>query len=235
MLKELTSILCLLATPKLSNLNPSWNNGDSFNIEENVVFSVKDEKKEATELRLYAEDSALTISNHVFDSCSNLDSLMITYKVSEIGEQNWPVSLTHIYFSGSEAEWANLHVSTSAAVSYYALDEGFIYYWNTNVRPETTTNLCDRVSKSDYKVLADMFNALGPTEQSVVNSYVDKAKVSIQASMKYLDTLYNGESSREVERETSPSLMIGIIIAVSTVGMTFIAVLYLLKEKKIIE
>lgn len=236
MMKKLAAILLSLVPFKSPFINPSWVNSDYFNVTNKVVVSVRDEKKNSVEIRLYEDEDIDSVSAHVFDECLSLSSLMLSSSLISIDEQSWPTSLSTINFTGSETRWNSYQLETNAiTVNYYALDEGFVHYWDEYVRPTEQTNLCDSVSRSDYQKLLGMYDALSNNEQQLVDQYHDKADSSIKDSLKYLKTIYDGQESRHVEKETSSTLMIGLIISAASVGMTFIAVLYLLKEKNIIK
>ena len=236
MINGLAALLLSLSPLKSSFINPSWNNEDYFNVDNHVAISVKDDKKSSVEIRLYEDENITSVASHIFDECASLTTLMLSSSLTSIGEQNWPASVATINFTGSETKWNTYNLETNAiTVNYYASDEGFIHYWDEYVRPTKETNLCDSVSRSDYQNLLNKFNLLSNDEQDAVNQYKDKANSSIKDSLKYLKTIYEGQESRHVEKETSSSLMIGLIISAASVGMTFIAVLYLLKERKIIK
>ena len=232
------SFLALLATLPISMsalIGNTHSNKDYFSIsEEHVVTSVLESHINDSELRLYNEGETLIIDKHVFDACSSLNSLMLTFNVSEVKEQIWPNALTTINFTGSFEEYGALNISFSGIVNYYACDEGFIYNWDKNVRVTENTNLCDSVSKEQYLLLVEKYNALSSDEKEVVDAYKDKANSTIKDSMKYLKGIYGEQESRKSEKETSSSLMITLILTTAIIGMTFIAVLYLLKDKNII-
>lgn len=236
MIHGLLAALLALSPLKSSFINPSWDNGEYFNVDNQVVISVKDDKKSSLEIRLYEDESISSVASHVFDECVSLTTLMLSSSLTSIGEQNWPASLVTINFTGSEDKWNTYNLETnSIVVNYYASDEGFIHYWDEFVRPSAETNLCDSVSRSEYQNLLNKYDLLSNEEQKLVDQYKDKANSSIKDSLKYLKTIYEGQESRHVEKETSSSLMIGLIITAASVGMTFIAVLYLLKERNIIK
>ena len=237
MIKELTALFLSLTPFKSSYHNQNWDNNDYFNVANHAVVSVKDDKKNNLELRLYEDEEITSVSAHAFDECTSLTTLMLSSCLTTIEEQTWPNTLVTINFTGSQSKWNTYNLATNnITVNYYACDEGFIHNWDENIRPLATTNLCDSVaSKSEYQAILNMYDALSVAEQKLVNEYEDKANSKIKDSLKYLKTLYEASESRRLEKETSSTLMIALIISAASVGMTFIAVLYLLKEKNIIK
>lgn len=235
MIKELllASALSVLS----SAVRPTWNNSNYFNIENKQVVSIKNEHINDYELRIYSQDEPLTIKEGVFNLAPNLDTLMLTYHLNSIGEQTFSSNFKTINFTGSEEEFLllGLELRSDIVIYFYACDEGFVNYWNTFVRISEDTSLCDSVTKEDYQTLLTLYKTLETDDKANVDVYRDKADATIKDSMKYLDGLYGDKESKRVEKETSPSLMITLIIIAASVGMTFIAVLYLLKDKNIIE
>lgn len=219
----------------MSYQNPNWNPDNYFDIADNSIVAVKDNKLNSQEIRVYCSENYKYIANNVFDECNNLSSLMISNGIEEIGEQNWPETLTLINYTGSSEEYANLGLNISnVSIEYYALDEGFINYWNAFVRPTSETSICDQVGKDKYEDLNLMYTSLSEEDLEQVNDYKDLSGASIKSSMSYLKALYSGQETRPVEKETSSALMITLILVTATIGMTFIAVMYLLKQNKII-
>lgn len=225
-------LLPLLALGSL--VRPDYHNSGYFIMDKGTILGIKEEHINDKELRIYNEGTDLTISMHVFDAASELEVLMLTYAVKEIEEQNFSDSLTTINFTGGEEEYKSLDLPDDFIVNYYSNDEGFIYYWDLFVRENKDINLCDSVDKDLYKQIVDRYEALSNSDKEVVDNYVDKAGSTIKSSLAYLKGIYGEQESRKVEKEISSSLMITLILVTAIIGMTFIAIMYFLKDKKII-
>ena len=145
--------------------------------------------------------------------------------------------INNIYYTGSKEEFQALGLSFDINHVYaYAVDEGFINYWNTVIRPTADVNICNDVSKETFGYVYGLYKDLIQSDLDVVNNYEDAAGAKIGDSMKELIRLYASEQgSQKKKDEWNQTGAITLIIVISVVGMTSIAIFFLLKTKKIID
>lgn len=202
------------------------------------IIGVKDET--LNEYRVYSHYfSSLNIdkiSSTAFANCSNLTTIMISNSIKSVGDNlfaNCP-SFSSVLFTGSEDEFLDLF-SDSISHEIYALDEGFINYWNYEIRPESTSNLCD-ISKTKFEFALSKYSYLSDDDKAFVNSYTDKSGSTIKASMNFLIDFFDETPSPNIEKkEMNKSTALGLIITTSIIGMTSICVFFFLKSKSIID
>ena len=143
-------------------------------------------------------------------------------------------NITHINFTGSKEEFQSLNLSFDIEkVSFYAVDEGFIYYWNSEIRPEENTNICN-ISRDKFSTVYGLYKSLIKTDLDKVDSYVDVAGAKISDSMKELINVFSEQGSQKKKDEWNQTGAITLIIVIAVIGMTSITVFFLLKTKNII-
>ena len=181
---------------------------------------------------IYENSKIDEIGPNAFANATNSYSVMISNYVKIIDQSAFSNKLTTIYFTGSEQEWNDINYSTSKNVNFYACDEGFINYWNTYIRPNKDTNICetDRLVYGEMKML---YSSLSEEHKVNVDCYVDLSGSTIKDSITYLDEYFSKPVNSNVGYLPKDKT-ISIIIAVSVIGMTAIAGLYLLKKRNII-
>ena len=145
--------------------------------------------------------------------------------------------ISNIYYTGSLEEFQALNLSFDTShVTPYSVDEGFINYWNTYIRPNAEINICNDVSKETFGYVYGLYKDLIQSDLVEVDKYVDIAGAKIGDSMKELIRLYaSDQGSQKKKDEWNQTGAITLIIVISIVGMTSIAIFFLLKTKKIID
>lgn len=237
-------ILFSLAVPSLNEKNfVVDHSNDVFNLSEYEfghyeIIGVKDNTLQ--EYRVYSSEfSSLNIdkiSSTAFDDCDNLKSIMISNNIKSVGDDIFVncKSFLSIYFTGSEDEYLALF---NEAINHYvyAYDEGFINFWNEEIRPESTSNLCD-ISKNKYEYAFSKYSALNDDDKEFVNNYADKSGSTIKSSIDFLIDFFDETPAPNVEKkEMNKSTALGLIITASIIGMTSICVFFFLKSKNIID
>lgn len=195
------------------------------------LLSVKDYS--LSEYRIYASSKIDEIDTDAFKGVTSSYSVMVSNYVTTINKNAFSKNCNLINYTGTEEEWNLLKYTTTTKVNYYSLDEGFINFWNKEIRPEKDSNICG-IDRTTYGQARLLYSSLKNDDLNNVNSYVDKSGATIKDSMEYLTQYF----SKPVEPNVGylpKSQTISIIIAISVIGMSAIAGLYLLKKKKIIE
>ena len=198
---------------------------------------VNEEYLEESELRVYFdEDKTIKeISTDAFKNCSNLESLMISRYIEKIPQETLTniSNLKTIKYTGSELQFKSLDLSVNDyEVEYYACDEGFLCYWFDYVRPTPEANICD-ISEKSYHELLTLYGNLSDDERQTVNNYEDSGDKIIN-SLNYLKSVKSPKVEPINTPDVEKSTMIAFILIIASVGMTFICVFYLLKERKVI-
>ena len=164
-------------------------------------------------------------------------SFVLSRNISHISDAvftNAP-NITHVEYTGSIAEFNALNLSFNINyVSEYAVDEGFIYFWDTVIRPTAETDICT-ISKDTFNKAYGLYKALIPTDLEVVNAYEDKGGAKIGDSMKVLISLNTNQPSQNQKDEWNQTGAITLIIVISIIGMTSITIFFLFKTKKLID
>jgi hypothetical protein len=202
-----------------------------------AVIDVNEESEFEMDYRVYGTGKNNEVVDEIFegafDDCDFILTLMISNKITTIPEDFFEnLDLTTIYFTGSESEWNTYNFTTSDNVKFYACDEGFINYWNTYIRSDVNTNICD-ISTEVYDELLRLYNELEMGDYERVNAYEDKSGSTIEESMEYLDELFNPKEKpkqEELPRDTT----LALVVVIAIFGMSSIAIFYLLKQKDII-
>ena len=167
-------------------------------------------------------------------TCSALGLTNSIKHINNAAFENAP-SIKYLEFTGSENEYEALGLTHEFLdVSFYAFDEGFINFWNSNVRTEETTNICD-ISRDIYNKTISLYKALNDDDLAFVNIYVDAAGVKIEDSIKELIKHHSDGGSAQKNDEWNQTSAITFIIVVALFGMTSITIFYIFKTRKIID
>jgi hypothetical protein len=119
-------------------------------------------------------------------------------------------------------------------ISYYSCDEGFINYWNENIRPNENSNICD-ITQSTFSEVYSLYKSLSNEDLETVDSYVDLADAKISDSMKELISVFTKTPNAPKNTEWNQTGAITLIMIIAVIGMTSITVFFLLKTKNIIK
>ena len=191
-----------------------------------------------SEFRLYSYDDLLIdeIDDNAFLN-TNFTTLVLTNKVKKVNKnafENAP-SIIRLKYTGNESEFSALELKYEfqEGISYYSVDEGFVNYWNENVRPESGSNICE-MSETDFRYVYGLYKSLNDEDLAVVDSYVDCANAKIQDSMKELISHFTKTPSNKTSEEWNQTGAITLITIIAVIGMTSITVFFLLKTKNII-
>ena len=138
--------------------------------------------------------SVSEISETTFENVINDCVIMVSRDIISIDENAFKnPHILSINFTGSLAEWSVYHID-NITVNEYQNDEGFINYWDDNIRPLTSSDICS-LTKSNYLLLKQKYETLTAKDRLVVDEYHDKANQSIYDSMLYLSKYYADNSS----------------------------------------
>lgn len=190
-----------------------------------------------SQLRIYHYNDLVIdeVSDTAFSGTS-FTSLMLTNSITIIHNAAFEgTSIAKLYFTGSEEEYNNLNLTyfASSAVSYYAFDEGFMNYWNKNVRPNSDSNICN-ISKATYLEVYGLYKNLGEDDLSNVDATKDLSGATIKDSMKELIRVFGATENSNQHDEWNQTSAITFIIIIAVLGMTSITIFFLLKTKNII-
>lgn len=240
MIKSL-ALLPLLFVSNFTNQESSKN--PAFNLELNArgnytIISVKDEYLDSKEIKTYYDEDCLIdeISDDAFANCSNLQTLVLSYSITNITDSALPDTIKTVKYTGSEEEYAELGVTKDFDnICYYASDEGFLNYWDLKIRPNSDSNICE-ISYETFKTAYTLYSALSISERDIVNNTVDKGGSKISASMKVLINYFK-EAPQPSNKGTTWNQKgaLSFILVVAVIGMTSICVFYLMKTKQIID
>lgn len=229
----------LLSTPKNSD-QPNYR---SYLVtEENArgkytVTGIKTQYLSSDNVRIYQFDDELIdeIADTAFVGTS-FTTVVISKNITHINSAVFEnaTNIKTINYTGSIAEFSALNLSFDVNnVHEYAVDEGFINFWNTYVRVDANSNICD-ISVETYKQLDSLYKNLIKSDLEVVNSYTDSANAKIGESMKEIYSVFNTDNSQQRKDEWNQTGAITLIIVIAVIGMTSITIFYLLKTKNII-
>lgn len=224
-------------------IEAEYSNDDVFVLEAKEagiykITGVKSSFIEETELRVYYQEDCLVneIDEHAFDLCTSLNTFMLSKSVVTVPNNLFSSidGFRVINYTGSEIEFNLLNLTTTnISVNYYACDEGFINYWYTYIRPTENANICD-TKKEDYKKVQDLYNSLSQEDKNRVKSIPD-GESTILDSLNFLNEYFKESGAPQRNKEASKDVMIALILGIATLGMTFICVFYILKERNIIK
>lgn len=235
-----TSLLFISSLGAYSQTNYS----DAFNYEKNSrntfsVTSISSSHINDTDIRIYKEYNDIVV-DEVKDNAlsgSAARTLMLSSFITYISNNafNGMNNLRVLYYTGSSAQYESLNLSYAFdEINYYALDEGFINFWNENIRREASTDICV-IDKSQYAEIISRYNRLSTDDLLVVDSYTDLAGAKIKDSIKQLNSIFASSSNKVEDNEWNQTGAITLIIIIAIIGMTSICVFFLLKERKVIE
>ena len=191
------------------------------------------------EFRLYHYDDLVIdeVGDEAFKD-TNFKTLVLTKDVKYINDAaftNAP-NIEYLRFTGSKAEYNNLNLNVNfEEISFYSVDEGFINYWNENIRPTANTNICDYTTSQTFGEVYALYKNLSESDLEIVNNYEDLSGAKISASMKELIRVFATPDKAQKNDEWNQTGAITLIIFIAVLGMTFITVFFLLKTKHIIE
>ena len=167
---------------------------------------------------------------------TTFDTVVISKDITYVSDTafNNASNIQYIKFTGSKEEFQSLNLSFDIQkVSFYAVDEGFIYYWNTQIRSEENTNICN-ITRDQFSYVYGLYKNLVKADLDFVDAYEDLAGAKISDSMKELITIFSENSSQNKKDEWNQTGAITLIIVIAVIGMTSITVFFLLKTKNII-
>lgn len=202
-----------------------------------TVTGIKADSLDSNSIRIYRFDDqpidAIADDAFVGTSFSSIVLSKDIVYINSVAFENAP-NIESIYYTGSLEKFQSLNLSFDINHVYpYSVDEGFINYWNDNIRPEERTNICD-ISKDEYQKVYEMYKNLVQSDLNIVNAYVDKAGAKIGDSMKELNNVFSEKGSQKRKDEWNQTGAITLIIVIAVIGMTSITVFFLLKTKNII-
>lgn len=204
----------------------------------NYTLTGVDASSFGNEFRLYHYDDLVIdeVSDTAFNG-TTFSTLMLTYSVTHIDNTVFEnaSNIKNIYFTGSEAEYQALNLAHSfTSVSYYSKDEGFILFWNREIRPTKDTNICS-INKATFNQVYSMYKQLDKNDLKVVDNYEDLGGAKISDSMKQLVNHFSESKPSRKNDEWNQTGAITLIIFIAVLGMTSITVFFLLKTKHIID
>ena len=195
------------------------------------------ENADIEEIRIYHYDDLLIdeIADNAFSGTS-FSKIALSNCVKTVGTNAFAgvTSLTTMYFTGSEEEYSSLNISYEFQdVYYYAIDEGFINYWNKEVRPNEDSNICE-ISSDKYNYIRHLYTSLSTEDKDEVDSYKDLAGATIKDSIKELNQHFAAPGGAKKTEEWNQTGAITLILVIAVIGMTSITIFFLLKTKQII-
>lgn len=203
------------------------------------IVGVAEDFIEETELRIYDFDDKkiISIDENAFASATNLESIMISNKLTNfsISENafNGLDKFKTINYTGSLEEFEELEFTNDKiTINDYACDEGFMNFWNKFIRPTSDSSLCD-VSKENYLKVQALFDELSLDDKDRVKD-IEDGDGTINDALNYLKDYHKEHKQDSRPKEVSKSTMIVLILVIASIGMSFICIFYLLRERKII-
>ena len=203
----------------------------------NYKVTAVDDSSLNEEFRIYHyEDLVIDeIDDGAFNN-TTFTTLGLTNSVTTIHDAAFDnTSITIINFTGSKQEFDSLGLTHQFThVYYYAIDEGFINYWNLYIRPEENSDICEITKETFFEVSA-LYKSLSDDDLTIVNAYEDKGGAKIKDSMKELNRRFASATPTQSKEEWNQRGAITLIIVIAVIGMTSITIFFLLKTKKIIQ
>lgn len=220
------------------------NYSEAFNYEKNArntysISSISTSHLNDTDIRIYQEYNDIVV-DEIKDNALNgsmARTLMLSSSITHISDNafNGMSNLKVLYYTGSSAQFEALNLSYDfEEINYYALDEGFINFWNENIRVEASTDICV-IDKTQYAEIISRYNCLSTDDLLVVDNYTDLAGAKIKDSIKQLNSIFASSSNKVEDNEWNQTGAITLIIVIAIIGMTSICVFFLLKERKVID
>ena len=142
-----------------------------------------------TNVRIYAEFEIDEISDTAFQG-TTFTSLMISNYVTHMTDNVFAnSSIVTVNYTGSKEEFSALNLSFDINhVNEYAFDEGFINYWNKEIRPEENTNICN-ITQQTFSKVYSLYKALEIDDKNYVDTYEEEEEIDIDAVQKEIDRL----------------------------------------------
>ena len=203
-----------------------------------TLTGIKSDYLSSNDIRVYRFDDKPIdeIDENAFVGTS-FNSVMIskdiTYLTNAVFEN--ATNITIIYYTGSLEQFSALNLSFDVNnVVSYSFDEGFINYWNDNIRTSKDTNICN-ITRDQYNETIALYNKLNKSDLEVVNSYTDLADSKIVDSIKELARVFSYSPSPKKKDEWNQTGAITLIIVIAIIGTTSITIFFLLKTKNIID
>ena len=195
---------------------------------------------EQSEFRIYRYDDYLVdeIADEAFKDNNTVNTLVISNCVTHMTDavlDNAP-NIKTIKYTGSKEEFVTLGLKEeyNNSVIEYAVDEGFINYWNKEIRPDKDINICN-IGEEKYNKVYKLYRQLFDDDLASVNEYVDVSDAKIKDTMKTLVEYYDQGSSAKKTEEWNQTGAITLIIFIAIIGMTSITIFFLLKTRNIIQ
>ena len=197
-----------------------------------------DESELGSEIRIYRYDDMVIdeIAANAFAGTS-FTSIALSNCVTTVNADAFSGvdSLTIMNFTGSDEEYNTLNITYEfSVVNYYAIDEGFINFWNKEVRPTSETNICD-ITKDTYNYIRELYSSLNSEDKEVVDAHKDLAGSTIKDSIKELNRHFAAPDGANKTEEWNQTGAITLILIIAVIGMTSITIFFLLKTKQIIK
>ena len=121
--------------------------------------------------------------------------------------------------------------------SFSSQSEAFIEYWENDFR-EHNPAVCD-ITYEAYKEMYNRYLSLSESDRAIVNSTVDTREpdYTIGQIIKTLVNRFypNNQKMQNEKSKLDQSTIIVIATVIALVGATAISILYILKNKKVIE
>jgi len=210
---------------------------DAFICENEIVVGLDDRFNDYEEIRIYQNKDYHILDTATFNKCTNLKSVMISFCIDEIiGVDYFVNNDISIYYTGSldHAKEINLF-PVELNVYDYAYDEGFFQFWRSYIKSDDII-FCDFDNYELFVELSERFNLLKSSgDYDYVASYIDgENDETILKEIKYLESRFVKSEVKQT-KEANRSNMLIIILLVASLGMSAITILYLFKQRKIIE
>ena len=235
----------LLINPKGSRVPPRSNDSQfTYNQVSDyyVITGVQDDYLSKDELRIYGKEYdedhryVKEVAADALDTAS-YTTIMISKDVETFGPS---LNNKIVYYTGTEDEFEvfvtanSIDVTKISALYYQACDEGFIRFWETEIK--TLPSICDILT--DKPLLNKMFKLYDQLDITLDKKVVDEYETedtTIKELVKYIESLVDPDPEPAKKSELSQNTMMTFILAIAGIGMTSITIFYLLKDKKIIE
>lgn len=195
---------------------------------------------EGSEFRIYHyKDYVIDeINDNAFVN-QNFDTLVLSNSVKKVSNNAFlnASSINELKYTGNSDEFSALEISFEFPNGYslYSVDEGFINYWDENIRTSASTNICNDIDYHTFQEVYGLYLNLSEEDRIVVDSYEDAAGAKIKDSMIELKNHFNQIPKSNQTEEWNQTAAITLITVIALIGMTSITIFFLLKTKNIIE
>ena len=108
-----------------------------------------------SEYRIYSSMKIDEICEDAFSDINSSYSVMVSSYVTMIDQNAFNSNIASINYTGSELLWNTLDYESDCNVNFYSFDEGFINFWNENIRLTKDDNICNisRITYGQMKLL----------------------------------------------------------------------------------